>query len=72
MPYLDWTMVAITLFSCWSMLLESPWPTTGENLVMFNWYLQVPDYLFVLAMTIELATKVVADGLFLYVLQCYR
>uniref|UniRef100_A0A183C3H4 Sodium leak channel NALCN n=1 Tax=Globodera pallida TaxID=36090 RepID=A0A183C3H4_GLOPA len=64
MPYLDWTMVAITLLSCWSMLLESPWPTTGENLVMFNFYLQIPDYLFVLTMTGELMAKVIADGLF--------
>ncbi|KAL3067841.1 hypothetical protein niasHS_016807 [Heterodera schachtii] len=64
MPYLDWAMVAITLLSCWSMLLESPWPTTGENLVMFNFYLQIPDYLFVLAMSGELMAKVIADGLF--------
>lgn len=44
---------------------------------MFNFYLQVilamrlekdnlqiPDYLFVLSMTVELAAKVIADGLF--------
>lgn len=41
MPYLDWTMVTITIMSCISMLFESPWPTTGENLVMNNFYLQV-------------------------------
>lgn len=41
MPYIDWFMVVITLISCGSMLLESPWPTTGENLVMNNVYLQV-------------------------------
>uniref|UniRef100_A0A915EEL3 Sodium leak channel NALCN n=1 Tax=Ditylenchus dipsaci TaxID=166011 RepID=A0A915EEL3_9BILA len=64
MPYLDWAMVVVTLISCVSMLFESPWPTTGENLVMNNIYLQVPDYLFVLSMTIELGAKVVADGLF--------
>jgi hypothetical protein len=43
MPYLDWAMVLITLVSCGSMLLESPWPTNGENLVMFNFYLQVAE-----------------------------
>uniref|UniRef100_A0A914L7A2 Ion transport domain-containing protein n=2 Tax=Meloidogyne TaxID=189290 RepID=A0A914L7A2_MELIC len=64
MPYLDWTMVLITLISCGSMLFENPWPTTGENLVMFNFYLQIPDYLFVLAMTLELIAKMIADGLF--------
>lgn len=41
MPYLDWGMVTVTVFSCISMLFESPWPTTGENLVMNNFYLQV-------------------------------
>ncbi|KAI1704443.1 ion transport protein [Ditylenchus destructor] len=40
MPYLDWAMVVVTLISSVSMLFESPWPTTGENLVMFNVYLQ--------------------------------
>ncbi|PIO63443.1 hypothetical protein TELCIR_14957, partial [Teladorsagia circumcincta] len=40
MPYLDWGMVTITILSCISMLFESPWPTTGENLVMDNLYLQ--------------------------------
>ncbi|KAI6181392.1 Four domain-type voltage-gated ion channel alpha-1 subunit [Aphelenchoides besseyi] len=40
MPYIDWTMVIVTLISCVSMLFESPWPTTGENLVMNNFYLQ--------------------------------
>ncbi|TMS38414.1 hypothetical protein L596_005144 [Steinernema carpocapsae] len=64
MPYLDWTMVIVTGLSCASMLFESPWPTTGENLVMNNFYLQITDYLFVLCMTLELAVKVLANGLF--------
>uniref|UniRef100_A0A1I7YZN3 Transporter, cation channel family protein n=1 Tax=Steinernema glaseri TaxID=37863 RepID=A0A1I7YZN3_9BILA len=64
MPYLDWTMVIVTALSCASMLFESPWPTTGENLVMNNFYLQVADYLFVLCMTFELAVKIIANGLF--------
>uniref|UniRef100_A0A183EQE2 Ion_trans domain-containing protein n=1 Tax=Gongylonema pulchrum TaxID=637853 RepID=A0A183EQE2_9BILA len=41
MTYLDWTMVIVTSLSCISMLFESPWPTTGENLVFNNFYLQV-------------------------------
>ncbi|CAI4222140.1 unnamed protein product [Auanema sp. JU1783] len=64
MPYLDWGMVLITILSCISMLFESPWPTTGENLVMNNFYLQIADYVFVLSMTFELAVKIVANGLF--------
>lgn len=64
MPYFDWAMVIITLISCVSMLFESPWPTTGENLIQNNIYLKLPDYLFVASMTVELAAKVVADGLF--------
>uniref|UniRef100_A0A0N5BLE3 Sodium leak channel non-selective protein n=1 Tax=Strongyloides papillosus TaxID=174720 RepID=A0A0N5BLE3_STREA len=64
LPYLDWFMVFVTSISCISMIFESPWPTTGENLVMFNFYLQICDYIFVLAMTIELTMKIVANGLF--------
>lgn len=41
MTYLDWTMVIVTSLSCISMLFESPWPTTGENLIFNNVYLQV-------------------------------
>ncbi|KJH47796.1 transporter, cation channel family protein [Dictyocaulus viviparus] len=46
MTYLDWAMVFVTSLSCWSMLFESPWPTTGENLIFNNPYLQVchPEY----------------------------
>ncbi|VDN32905.1 unnamed protein product, partial [Cylicostephanus goldi] len=64
MPYLDWGMVTITVFSCISMLFESPWPTTGENLVMNNLYLQIGDYVFVITMTFELLLKIIANGLF--------
>lgn len=64
MPYLDWAMVLITAFSCCSMLFESPWPTTGENLVFNNLYLQICEYIFVFAMTLELLFKVAANGLF--------
>uniref|UniRef100_F1KQ80 Sodium leak channel non-selective protein n=1 Tax=Ascaris suum TaxID=6253 RepID=F1KQ80_ASCSU len=64
MTYLDWTMVIVTSLSCISMLFESPWPTTGENLIFNNVYLQITDYLFVLFMTFELVVKVLANGLF--------
>ncbi|EYB82119.1 hypothetical protein Y032_0366g18 [Ancylostoma ceylanicum] len=64
MPYLDWGMVTVTVFSCISMLFESPWPTTGENLVMNSFRLQIGDYVFVLTMTFELLVKIVANGLF--------
>ncbi|CAJ0935665.1 unnamed protein product, partial [Mesorhabditis belari] len=64
MTYLDWAMVIVTSVSCWSMLFEGPWPTTGENLIFNNPYLQITEYLFVLSMTFELVVKVLANGLF--------
>ncbi|GMT23316.1 hypothetical protein PFISCL1PPCAC_14613, partial [Pristionchus fissidentatus] len=64
MPYLDWAMVTITIMSCISMLFESPWPTTGENLMSNNFYLQIMDYIFVLAMSFELSVKIISNGLF--------
>uniref|UniRef100_A0A183C2M9 Transporter, cation channel family protein n=1 Tax=Globodera pallida TaxID=36090 RepID=A0A183C2M9_GLOPA len=64
LTYLDWTMVLVTAFSCASMLFESPWPIGGDNLVFNNPYLKACDFVFVLAMTVELALKIVAHGLF--------
>ncbi|KAF8358128.1 nca-2 [Pristionchus pacificus] len=64
MTYLDWTMVIMTSLSCCSMLFESPWPSGGENLIFNNVYLQIADYFFVLAMTVELLVKILADGMF--------
>jgi hypothetical protein len=64
MNYLDWAMVLITGLSCCSMLFESPWPPTGEYLIFNNVYLKVAEYVFVIAMTFELAFKIIADGLF--------
>nr|AXS78260.1 Sodium leak channel non-selective protein [Anisakis simplex] len=64
MTYLDWAMVFITSVSCVSMLFESPWPTTGENLIFNNPYLQICEYLFVISMTFELAVKILANGFF--------
>uniref|UniRef100_A0AC35TIY1 Sodium leak channel non-selective protein n=1 Tax=Rhabditophanes sp. KR3021 TaxID=114890 RepID=A0AC35TIY1_9BILA len=64
MTYLDWAMVIITSISCYSMLYESPWPTSGENLIFMNFYLQITEYIFILSMTFELAIKIIANGLF--------
>uniref|UniRef100_A0A1I7U358 Sodium leak channel NALCN n=1 Tax=Caenorhabditis tropicalis TaxID=1561998 RepID=A0A1I7U358_9PELO len=62
--YLDWAMVLVTTLSCCSMLWESPWPTTGENLIFNNFYLQIAEYIFVLVMSFELVVKCIANGLF--------
>lgn len=65
MTYLDWAMVFITSCSCVSMLFESPWPpTSGEYLIFNNFYLQICEYMFVLAMTFELIVKILANGFF--------
>lgn len=64
MNYLDWAMVLVTGLSCISMLFESPWPTTGEYLIFHNPYLQIFEYIFVMAMTFELCVKIIANGLF--------
>lgn len=65
MTYLDWAMVFVTSCSCVSMLFESPWPpTTAEYLIFNNFYLQICEYIFVLAMTFELIVKILANGLF--------
>ncbi|PIC12425.1 hypothetical protein B9Z55_028444 [Caenorhabditis nigoni] len=62
--YLDWAMVLVTTLSCCSMLWESPWPLTGENLIFNNFYLQIAEYIFVLVMSFELTVKCIANGLF--------
>lgn len=68
MPYIDWCLVIVTLMSCASMLFESPWPPTGENLVFNNFYLQV---------TISILVSFISNGklqsyfTILYLL-CYR
>ncbi|VDD88442.1 unnamed protein product [Enterobius vermicularis] len=62
LTYLDWAMVLVTCFSCFSMLFEGPWPATGENLIFNNYYLQICEYLFVVSMTFELIVKIVAEG----------
>ncbi|UYV62372.1 hypothetical protein LAZ67_2000323 [Cordylochernes scorpioides] len=57
--YLDWVMILITTLSSASMMMETP----GER-VMNTPALQVAEYVFVVSMSIELALKTLADGLF--------
>ncbi|KAJ8977287.1 hypothetical protein NQ317_015572 [Molorchus minor] len=57
--YLDWVMIAMTTLSCLSMMFETP-----SYRVMENVSLQIAEYCFVIFMSIELALKILADGLF--------
>lgn len=52
-------MIAITTLSCLSMMFETPFYRVMENVS-----LQIADYAFVIFMSIELALKILADGLF--------
>ena len=56
--YLDWLMIIITTISCASMIFETP-----TLRVTTTPALQVAEYVFVVAMAIELALKTMADGL---------
>ncbi|KAJ3664869.1 hypothetical protein Zmor_000408 [Zophobas morio] len=57
--YLDWVMITMTTLSCLSMMFETPYYRVMENVS-----LQVAEYCFVIFMSIELALKILADGLF--------
>nr|CAI5841324.1 unnamed protein product [Callosobruchus analis] len=57
--YLDWVMIAMTTLSCLSMMFETPYYRVMENVS-----LQIAEYGFVIFMSIELALKILADGLF--------
>ncbi|XP_024938061.1 sodium leak channel non-selective protein isoform X7 [Cephus cinctus] len=57
--YLDWVMICATTFSCISMMFETP-----RYRVMEVPALQIAEYGFVIFMSIELALKILADGLF--------
>ncbi|XP_077301689.1 sodium leak channel non-selective protein na [Arctopsyche grandis] len=57
--YLDWVMIFVTTLSCVSMMFETP-----SYRVMENPALQVAEYGFVIFMSLELALKILADGLF--------
>uniref|UniRef100_A0A915HXP5 Ion transport domain-containing protein n=1 Tax=Romanomermis culicivorax TaxID=13658 RepID=A0A915HXP5_ROMCU len=64
MTYLEWIMFFITCISCISMMFETPWPLDGSMLIMNNEVLQVTEFIFVTAMSMELLLKVLANGLF--------
>ncbi|XP_040070521.1 sodium leak channel non-selective protein [Ixodes scapularis] len=57
--YLDWMMIFVTTLSCVSMMMETP-----TQRVMNTPMLQIAEYVFVVAMSIELTLKTLADGLF--------
>lgn len=57
--YLDWVMICVTTLSCISMMFETP-----SYRVMEHPALQVAEYAFVIFMSLELALKILADGLF--------
>ncbi|KAL3268371.1 hypothetical protein HHI36_007487 [Cryptolaemus montrouzieri] len=57
--YLDWVMITMTTLSCLSMMFETPYYRVMENVC-----LQMAEYCFVIFMSIELALKILADGLF--------
>ena len=51
--YLDWVMICITTLTTISMMIETP-----QYRVMNHTYLQIMDYVFVIAMGGELTLKV--------------
>lgn len=57
--YLDWVMICVTTLSCISMMFETP----GYR-VMSTPILQIAEYIFVIFMSLELALKILADGIF--------
>ncbi|XP_064540810.1 sodium leak channel NALCN isoform X2 [Drosophila montana] len=57
--YLDWVMIIATTLSCISMMFETP-----SYRLMDHPTLQIAEYGFVIFMSLELALKILADGLF--------
>ncbi|XP_030564412.1 sodium leak channel non-selective protein isoform X2 [Drosophila novamexicana] len=57
--YLDWVMIFATTLSCISMMFETP-----SYRLMDHPTLQIAEYGFVIFMSLELALKILADGLF--------
>ncbi|KAL7742638.1 hypothetical protein ACLKA6_002005 [Drosophila palustris] len=57
--YLDWVMIFATTLSCISMMFETP-----SYRLMNHPTLQIAEYGFVIFMSLELAMKILADGLF--------
>lgn len=56
--YLEWIMISVTLLSCIAMTFETPTHRTFVN----SWT-EAIEYLFVVAMSVELGVRILADGL---------
>ena len=57
--YLDWIMIAVTIQSCAGMMFETPTERLVDSIP-----LQIVEYSFVIAMSIEMTLRVCAYGLF--------
>ncbi|PAA69944.1 hypothetical protein BOX15_Mlig020627g1 [Macrostomum lignano] len=57
--YLDWTMITLSVFSITCMTFESL-----DNRVMNTTWLMTAEYIFFVAMTVEIILKVLANGFF--------
>lgn len=56
--YMEWIMIIVTLVSCVAMMLETP---TQRTFVRTS--TEVIEYIFVVAMSLELGVRILADGL---------
>lgn len=56
--YLEWIMIIVTLVSCIAMMLETP---TQRTFVRTS--TEVVEYIFVVAMSLELGVRILANGL---------
>ena len=56
--YLEWIMIIVTLISCVAMMLETPTERTFVNSST-----EVIEYIFVVAMSLELGVRIFANGL---------
>lgn len=56
--YLEWIMIIVTLISCIAMMLETPTQRT-----FMNSSTEVVEYIFVVAMSLELGVRILANGL---------
>ena len=56
--YLEWIMITVTLMSCIAMMLETP---TQRTFVRTS--TEVIEYIFVVAMSLELGVRILANGL---------
>ncbi|XP_067933869.1 sodium leak channel NALCN-like [Watersipora subatra] len=63
-PVLDWIMIFVTILSCGEMFLETPYNRiTDFQHTPMHIFMRVTEYLFVLAMSAEMALKIFANGL---------